>query len=604
MKPPKSLKKRITIAMRFVSTLSTLIFASLLIFATLSTVNPLLGFASESFATNIYKHYNNALGSGRLVGSVPLNPNNLYLMTYDQILMPDGASDKQSIDDSVEAHIETVMDTSKARTLTIETSSVNEQEKKLLAYAVSKAYTEINNTFETALMGLDLFFVRFESEGELVFHYPSLDTLNRQLGLTAADLQSEQRFKLNAINRLYNSTRFTIVFQDPNEVQLAFVEVSINPIYLLALWLPFVLLLLAALLISTVVVHFITQFFAKSLIKPLEQVNQQMGNHLESGSGGSADFTLNVKRPPLEIQQLADLSKSILERYANMTSEVELQRDELEAQKEELEAQNIELEEQNFELINAKDLLQKQQDQLVRAEKMASVGQLSAAIAHEINTPLGAIQSNAQMADMLLRALPEDEALIREKAPKLLYNIKQANDITLEASRRVAEIVRSIKNFSRIDQSDFQKYDIRDGFASVFTLTSNLWKNKIHIIEDYSDTPFIDCYPSLLNQVFMNVVVNAIQAMENSGTLTILSATQGDQLIIKVRDNGTGIREGLLEMIFESGFTTKPADKGTGLGLSISREIIEKHHGKISAESELGVGTTMIIELPVSQNVT
>ena len=173
---------------------------------------------------------------------------------------------------------------------------------------------------------------------------------------------------------------------------------------------------------------------------------------------------------------------------------------------------------------------------------------------------------------------------------------------TDDATKRVGEIIRNLKNFSRIDQAKFQNADITEGIKSVLVLTSNLWKNKVTIHESYEMLPLISCYPSMLNQVFMNIIVNAIQASDKNDDIYIQTEFDDVYVYLTIRDNGSGIKENHLEHIFDSGFTTKPKDEGTGLGLSISKDIIDKHCGHIEAFNNDDKGATFKITLPIEQS--
>ncbi len=273
----------------------------------------------------------------------------------------------------------------------------------------------------------------------------------------------------------------------------------------------------------------------------------------------------------------------------------------LEDYKDELEAQNAELEAQNIELSDSKHVIEKQQDQLVQSEKMASIGQLSAAIAHEINTPLGVIKSNCQMAETIL---PMVELKVDTEAdPKLkkaLKNLENTNAISLDAAKRMGEIIRNLKNFSRLDQSDYQEADINEGIQSVLVLTSNLWKNKINLKEHYGTLPLVRCYPSMLNQVIMNILVNAIHASDKNGIIEIETQSDDTNVTIAIKDYGIGMSKDVVERVFDSGFTTKERNEGTGLGLSISHDIIERHQGRIEVESKLGEGSLFKVILPIN----
>jgi signal transduction histidine kinase len=181
----------------------------------------------------------------------------------------------------------------------------------------------------------------------------------------------------------------------------------------------------------------------------------------------------------------------------------------------------------------------------------------------------------------------------------LLTQLKESNDISTMACSRVSQIIRSLKNFSKVDEAQFQVTDINEGLKSVLVLTSNLWKRKIEIHENYGDLPGIKCYPGMLNQVFMNLVVNAIQSIEDKGNIYIKTWYDEKYVYVSVKDDGCGIAEDNIEKIFNSGFTTKRNSNGMGLGLSISRSIMDKHQGQLTVTSEPGKGSEFIVTLPL-----
>jgi len=252
---------------------------------------------------------------------------------------------------------------------------------------------------------------------------------------------------------------------------------------------------------------------------------------------------------------------------------------------------------QNDELMQNRLLIENQQKQLIQSEKMASVGQIAAAVVHEINTPIGAIKSNAQMMDLVIDKLTNEVS--DEKAQKKLTTIKQTNGMVIDASDRVIQIVKSIKSFSRIDQSAFKDADLHEAIESVLILTSNLWKSRIQIVKNFSDLPSVNCYISLINQVIMNLVVNAIDAIEGGGEIRITTGIKDQSAFISVADTGSGIPPENLMRVFEQGFTTKPVGKGSGLGLALSKDIMDKHHGQITVESEVGKGSVFTITIPI-----
>lgn len=247
------------------------------------------------------------------------------------------------------------------------------------------------------------------------------------------------------------------------------------------------------------------------------------------------------------------------------------------------------------------------QAHLVQSEKMASLGQLVAGIAHEINTPIGSINSNN---DILIRSVgkmreflncAQCPAPVREnpdvvKIMRVLEEINQNNRIACD---RIIDIIGSLRNFARLDESERKRVNIHEGLDSSLVLVHHQLKNRIEIVKDYGALPEIECFPNQLNQVFMNMLVNASQAMPGQGTLTIKTLQAGNEIQVKISDTGVGIPRENMRKIFDPGFTTKGVGVGTGLGLSICYKIIQDHRGRIAVESEVGKGTTFTITLPV-----
>ncbi len=247
------------------------------------------------------------------------------------------------------------------------------------------------------------------------------------------------------------------------------------------------------------------------------------------------------------------------------------------------------------------------QSRLVQAEKMASLGTLAAGVAHEINNPIGAVisihGSLVSAIDNLKNCLPQkrDDSGC-EKLEQSLKIIDDANRVINDGSRRVADIVRTLKSFARLDQADLQKADIHMGLDDTIKLISHQLKNRITIEKKYSDIPEINCFPGPLNQVFLNILINAIQAIEGEGKITISTSKVGDHIRVVISDTGKGISAENLKKIFDPGYTTKGVGVGTGLGLSICYQIIEDHQGEIKVESEPGKGTTFTIIIPANLN--
>ena len=240
------------------------------------------------------------------------------------------------------------------------------------------------------------------------------------------------------------------------------------------------------------------------------------------------------------------------------------------------------------ELKNTLKELKETQIQLINSEKMASLGQLVAGVAHEINTPVASIKSNNTIATKLLDTIEDDE---------LKDMLKDLNNIDKEAISRISNIVTSLKKFVRLDEAELQEADINNELDLTLELIRHETKNRIEIIKNYGEIPIIKCYPNMLNQVFTNILVNACQAIEDKGTITISTGYKDKKLIIKIKDTGKGIPQNQLNKIFTAGFTTKGIGVGTGLGLAICAKIIEKHNGEITVNSEVGVGSEFIITI-------
>jgi signal transduction histidine kinase len=276
---------------------------------------------------------------------------------------------------------------------------------------------------------------------------------------------------------------------------------------------------------------------------------------------------------------------------------------------------NAELTELNAKLSQAKE-------QLVQSEKLASIGQLAAGVAHEINNPIGYIFSNfgtlegyvANLLEMLAvyeeseGSISSPEVLKRVRAVRQRIELDYLKDdipVLMTESKegivRVRKIVQDLKDFSRVDANqEWQWVDLHRGIDSTLNIVSNEVKYKADVIKNYGDIPEIECLPSQINQVILNIVVNAAQAIgPERGTITISTGTEGENVWITITDNGAGIPKDIQSRIFDPFFTTKSIGTGTGLGLSLSYGIVQKHQGRIELESILGIGTTFRIILPI-----
>ena len=239
---------------------------------------------------------------------------------------------------------------------------------------------------------------------------------------------------------------------------------------------------------------------------------------------------------------------------------------------------------------------------------MASLGMLSAGIAHEINTPIGAIKSNSDVGNRAITIIREaftDSVLTEhlqenQRLSRALRVIEDAQDTTLKATERVNSIVQSLKDFAHLDQAELQRVDIHEGIESTLTLIHHLLQERITIHRNYAPLPKVQCFASQINQVFMNLLTNAVQAIEDAGTICIATRREDDLAVVEIADSGRGISPAELERVFDPGFTTKGVGVGVGLGLSIAYRIIEDHSGSIEVQSELSKGTTFTLRLPLA----
>ena len=224
---------------------------------------------------------------------------------------------------------------------------------------------------------------------------------------------------------------------------------------------------------------------------------------------------------------------------------------------------------------------------LINSEKMASLGQLVAGVAHEINTPVASIKSNNEITKKLIAQIEDNE---------IAELLQEVNEIDTEAIARINRLVISLRKFVRLDEAELQEADINKEIDLTLDLIRHETKNRIEIVKNYSKLPPIKCYPNMLNQVFMNILVNATHAIKDTGIITIDTKYENSNLIVKIKDNGCGIKEP--DKIFFAGYTTKGVGVGTGLGLAISQKIIEKHNGNISVKTKLNEGSEFTITIP------
>jgi signal transduction histidine kinase len=280
-----------------------------------------------------------------------------------------------------------------------------------------------------------------------------------------------------------------------------------------------------------------------------------------------------------------------------------------------------------IDLESAYNELKESQVQLVQAEKMSSLGQLVAGVMHEINTPLLYVLNNQtttadnirELKDFIAQAVnvvevlrtpgASTEALKNElkllrvsfeltSALEAMDEISGLTQDNIEGLQQISELVQSLKDFSRLDRAGEDLFDVREGLEKTLTITHNLWKYGVDVVKEFGEIPKVLCAPSKLNQVFMNLVTNAVQAMDGTGRLTLRTRSAGGWVEVEVEDTGCGVAAENLPKIMDPFFTTKPIGQGTGLGLSIVSKIVSEHGGTIDVRSEVGVGTTFTIRLP------
>jgi signal transduction histidine kinase len=286
-------------------------------------------------------------------------------------------------------------------------------------------------------------------------------------------------------------------------------------------------------------------------------------------------------------------------------------------------AREAELQSRHDELQTTYERLAGTQEQLLQSEKMASIGQLAAGVAHEINNPVGYVHSNLgtlqEYVDSLLALLDAYASALQEESQagkrEALQAMRSRLDIDFiigdvpqllaesrEGIERVTKIVQDLKDFSRIGPDEpMRPSDIQKGLESTLNIVWNDLKYKVRVEKYYGRLPLVECHASEINQVLMNLLINAGQAIHERGTLVLATGADDGEVWISISDSGCGIPDEVLQRIFDPFYTTKPIGRGTGLGLAICYSIIAKHHGRIEVSSRLGIGSTFRVVLPVSQ---
>lgn len=379
-----------------------------------------------------------------------------------------------------------------------------------------------------------------------------------------------------------------------------------------------VIIIGASMILSVAIAAILATITSRAIASPLVALTQVANDIIKE-----SDFRLrSAVKTKDEIGSLATSLNQLVEWVEEYTLALELARKTLEQR----------VEERTKELQKTLEKLQKTQTQLIQTEKMSSLGQMVAGIAHEINNPVNFIHANLQYAheyaeDLLelvqlyQQQYPHPTPLIQKQIERIdigflsedFYKILSSMKMGTE---RIRKIVLSLRNFSRLDEAEMKTVDIHEGIENALLILNHRLKTGIEVVKNYGDLPRIECYPAQLNQVFMHIIANSIDALEEVmgrrkqnaycqlSTILIYTEVTGVNYIrIRILDNGLGIAPEVKHKLFDPFFTTKPVGKGTGLGLSICYHIVEKHGGEIEVNSEVGKGTEFAIALPIKTKI-
>jgi two-component system NtrC family sensor kinase len=317
--------------------------------------------------------------------------------------------------------------------------------------------------------------------------------------------------------------------------------------------------------------------------------------------------------------KLAEANKKLEKYKSNLEELVKKRTDELQVSNGELKKANEELKTKTEKLQNTLARLNETQERLIHSEKMASLGVMVAGVAHEINNPVNYINSSmhgfknnleflqsyselyAQVSsnnqEVLNKIIEKEKDISLEQLTKMLKKSAELIEVGIE---RTTKIVKSLKSFTRSNQDEMEAFDLKENLENTLIILHSYYKDRIEIIKEYDHAPVIECYPGKLNQVFLNILLNAMQAIQKKGKIWITIGKKDEKnIFIKIKDTGIGIKPSDLEHVFETFYTTKEKEKGSGLGLSISRNIIKEHSGDIKVDSKPGEGTCFTIILPI-----
>lgn len=397
--------------------------------------------------------------------------------------------------------------------------------------------------------------VSMQINGTTVFDRNVETFLRNNVGLENNKVLNNKPPQFDKAN--FNGTKVTKNLKDNQGDVIGSVRVGIDNKIEWMIYLGIFFALLLGGVIVLLLMKIITSILVKPILKPLNMLQKQMEELADENYENVNPTIIVDKKTVREVYDLANVTNRLINKMVGYN------------------------------------------ETITQSEKMASVGQLTAAITHEINTPLGAINSNVNMIKLIAQEASTTSDV--EVLLEMNESIKESAMLSEEACGRIQKIIKSLRSFSRIDQSDFMPADINESIRSVITLTTNLHKNRIHIEEKLGEIPKVLCYIGLINQVFMNLIINAIQAIDGKGTITIETSSDDTFVNARIIDTGCGISHKNIYRIFEYGFTTKQPGSGSGIGLALSKNIIKKHNGLILVDSQEGIGTTITVKIPINQ---
>jgi len=336
----------------------------------------------------------------------------------------------------------------------------------------------------------------------------------------------------------------------------------------------------------------------KSNVRPKDGESTRVGELVSVASAFAVNCTTSVKKhiaaaksigiTEEEIQSVLDAAQFIKGEAAHYVGQI------------------VKLKEEKEQLQQLLEELERTQAQLVQSEKMAALGKLVAGIVHEINTPIGAINSTADtisksvahIVEGIEKTPPLDSVKGTRQFDNSVQALRDSGSITLAASERITTLVDSLKAFAHLDEATYQTADLHEGLENTLTLLEHDFRGKVRVVREYGEIPKVMCNPGEINQVFMNLLANAAEAIEDRGTITIRTFEKSGNVHIQITDTGVGISPRRCERLFDPVFAQKGVRMKAGLGLFTSSNIVQKHQGRVEVESEVGKGSVFTVILP------